>query len=59
MSWGSENVEWEDEDTPLRTVSPSALVKLHRVNRSVPTEEQAKSMRGIRERDRYNRIFTK
>lgn len=59
MSWGNQETPWEDEDAPLHIVSPSTLIKLHRVNRAVPTEEQAKSLRGIRERDRYNRVFTK
>lgn len=58
MRWGTQDPEWEEEDTPLRTVSPAALLKLHRVNRCVPTEDQAKAMRGVREREDL-RFFSK
>lgn len=58
MGWGTQNLEWEEEDTPPRTVSPAALLKLHRVGRSLPTEDQAKAIRGVRERE-DTRFFSK
>lgn len=36
------------DDTPLKTVTLSSLLKLHHVERKPPTEEQAKEVRGIK-----------
>jgi hypothetical protein len=47
MTWENENQDQEREDTPLLTVSSASLLKLHRVARPLPSEEQAKSMRGL------------
>jgi hypothetical protein len=50
MSWGNTHTDREiEEDAPLRTVSRASLIKLHQVNRTMPTEAQAKVVRGIKD----------